>query len=646
MRGLRLVAWPPHLIVACIGFVGGPQVEIVAQDGRADIYERGRGYIQAGDSLAALELWIGAKDSLTEARSEDPRIGRAFVEVVAGLELPAYEDQATRFFYWGLSARTAAQEPYRLEVLAEGRRTFVLVDSVGAEHWFVRGEEDPVALALAIKRFWVERDPSPTTTVNERLLEHWRRIAEARERYTHTNRSVYGTDDRGVFFVKYGTPDRVVNGIMSVNRSEQRMIGIPQVVLDRYDRFPRFEVWRYAGLERRDFTYFLFGNEGGSGEFRHVEGVHELIPSGARSFNVSGDAMQSGGAIRGRRAVHYLEWAYYQDAARMGGPYGERADELDRIWLGRAEPHDAAMRATSFRYADSDRRRLQVPRPPVLSAYEDSPKSVLSAQRARIVDGEDPLVMVLAVSSPVWRPEVVDGDLSDTVELDEYASRHTVIARNHNLEEVARGDMELIEEDGSVSQLVLRHVRSLGHLTVAVEHRVEEFDGGVGTGEEAADTGAVLPGHSHFTLDPPLARRPIVSEVSDLIVGIAPQAGLLPENMPVPLLPATRLWREDLLRVYFEIYHPVGAGDGVGRQFDVRLQILRRTTDPSGDGELEAATAAIVMTLESVAPTGMHYLDLDLRNEESGPLEVVLVVTDTATDETYVRTAPIFLLDS
>ena len=646
MRGLRCVAWPPHLAFVCLGVAGVGQRYFVWQDARGDIYERGSAFIESGDSVGALELWRGAKDSLTEARSEDPRIGRAFVEVVAGLGLAEYEELATRFFYWGLSARTAGREPYRSEVLAEGRRTFALVDSATADYWAGKGEDDPAVLALAIKRFWLERDPTPTSPVNERLLEHWKRIAEARDRYTYTNRSVYGTDDRGVFFVKYGKPDRIVSGIMSVSRAEQRLIGIPQVVVDRYDRFPRFEVWRYAGLAEHGFTYFFLGNEGGSGRFRHVEGVHELIPSGARSFNVAGGGAQSAGAVRGRRAVHYLEWAYYQDVARMGGPYGERADELDRIWLGRANPHDAAMRATSFRYADTDRRGLAVPRRPALSPYDDSAKSVLSAQRARILDGDDPLVMLLAVSSPVWRPKVEDGKLADTVEVVEYTARHTVIARNHNLQEVGRESMVPIGSDGSVSQLLLRHARTLGHLTVAVAHEIAEVEGDLPARGEAAETGGVLPGQSHFTLDPPLVRRPSVSEVSDLFVGIVPQPGLLPEKMFVPLLPATRLWRDDLLRVYFEIYHPGAMAEGDTRQFDIRLQVIRRADEPSDDGERESATAAIVVALESAAPTGTHVLDLDLRNEEFGPLEIVLTVTDTATDETYVRTAPIFLLDN
>ena len=147
-------------------------------------------------------------------------------------------------------------------------------------------------------------------------------------------------------------------------------------------------------------------------------------------------------------------------------------------------------------------------------------------------------------------------------------------------------------------------------------------------------------------LAPPLLIRPGLSQVSDLIVGIVPEPGLLPDDMPVPLLPTTRLWRDDLLRVYFEIYHPVAAAEEETRQFEIRLQTFRRSDDPLDDGEPEAGTAAIVVSLESAPPTGRHHFDLDLRNEESGALEVVLAVTDTVTDETYVRTAAVLLLDS
>ena len=603
--------------------------------------------IEAGEVEAALELWTAARDSLTEARAEDPRIGRAFVEAVAGLELEGYEELATEAFYWGLSTRTAGRDPYRAEVLEEARRTLALVDSVVAEHWAGVGRDDPVAVAMEIKRFWVERDPTPTTPVNERLLEHWRRVAEARDRFTHNRSSVFGTDDRGVFHVKYGEPDNVVKGVMSVNGWEQRMIGIPQEVIDRYDRFPRFEVWRYAGLDPRGFTYFLFGNEGGSGQFRHVEGVHKLIPSGARSFNVSGDAAQTGSAIRGRRAVHYLEWAYYQDAAEMGGPYAERTDELDRIWLGRAQPHDAAMSATSFRYADTDRHALRQPRSPVLSPYDDSPKSVLSAQAARIIlDTDEAAVMLLAISSPLWRLEVEDGELAETLVLGEHSARHAVIVRNHNLREVARAGMQPLDREGTMSHLVIRHARSLAHLTVTVEHELQETDDESAADELGGDTVGVLPGHSHFSLGPPLRRTPSTSALSDLVLGIVPRPGLLPDEMPVPLLPASRLWRDDLLRVYFEIYHPSAAAEGETRFFDIRLRVYRRTRTPDDDEELEAGTAAIAVALESGAPTGRHHFDLDLRNEDPGPLEVVLRVTDRTTRETYVRTAPIDLLEN
>ena len=629
----------------CISAVGAARESALGQGG--DLYERGLALIEAGEVEAALELWADARDSLTGARAEDPRIGRAFVEAVAELGLAAYEELATEIFYWGLSTRTAGREPYRTEVLEEGRRTFVLVDSVVAQHWAGVGRDDPVALAMEIKRFWVERDPTPTTPVNERLLEHWRRVAEVRRKYTHNESSAFGTDDRGIFHVKYGKPDHVVNGTMSVSRWEQRMIGIPQVVVDRYDRFPLFEAWRYAGLVSRDFVYFLFGNEGGTGPFRHVEGVHELIPSGARSFNVTGSTTQTGGAIRGRRAVHYLEWAYYQDVASMGGPYGERSDELDRIWLGRTEPHDATMRATSFRYADTDRNALRQPRAPVLSPYEDSPKSVLSAQAARVIlDGDEAGVMLLAVSSPLSRLKVKDGELADTVVFHQYGSRHTVIARNHNLHEVARADMQPLGGDGHTAQLVIRHAPSLAHLTVAVEHHPDGAEDQPMPEETDRDTIGVLPGHSHFSLGPPLARTPITSALSDLFVGIAPQPGLLPEEMPVPLLPAGRIWRDDLLRVYFEIYHPLGAAEGDTRLFDIQLRVLRRLPTADIDYEPEPRAAAITVALTSTAPSAAHHFDLDLRNEDPGPLMVVLRATDRTTGETYVRTAPIYLLEN
>jgi GWxTD domain-containing protein len=52
--------------------------------------------------------------------------------------------------------------------------------------------------------FWASRDPAPVTAVNERLIEHRRRVAYAREHYGEDQ---YPWDDRGEVYIRYGEPD-------------------------------------------------------------------------------------------------------------------------------------------------------------------------------------------------------------------------------------------------------------------------------------------------------------------------------------------------------------------------------------------------------------------------------------------------------
>ena len=54
------------------------------------------------------------------------------------------------------------------------------------------------------RRFWLQRDPTPVTPMNERLLEHLRRIAYARRKYSRA-REPY--DDRGIMYIRYGEPE-------------------------------------------------------------------------------------------------------------------------------------------------------------------------------------------------------------------------------------------------------------------------------------------------------------------------------------------------------------------------------------------------------------------------------------------------------
>lgn len=60
-----------------------------------------------------------------------------------------------------------------------------------------------------IRRFWVLNDPTPTTPVNERRVEHYRRIYHARTNYAEglDPLSLLGWDRRGDIYIRFGAPD-------------------------------------------------------------------------------------------------------------------------------------------------------------------------------------------------------------------------------------------------------------------------------------------------------------------------------------------------------------------------------------------------------------------------------------------------------
>ncbi len=624
--------------VAGLGVVPLLAAGVLLQNQNAsDPFERGQALVEAGEPERALQYWVAVRDSLTAAGAQDPRIATAFVATATAEQaLGRYDEIASLIFYWGFGARSFTDQAVD-EVLAEGARTFALVGGDAAERWAQVGREDPAALALAIKQFWIEADPTPTTPANERLLEHWSRIAHARQNYVYNRSSPYHTDDRGLFYVKYGEPDRIVRGVLGINGAERRAWNIDSDFESRFDIQPQYEIWRYARpLQRGEFTYFLFGNTAGTGPFQQVSGLHEIIPTTARTSPLA--------RHNGVRAWYYLEFFYYQDMARMGGPFGQRFDELDQLWnrprTGRMT--EGTLDAVSQRYIQDDVTEHRRPLPPSWSEIADAPRSALSAQTARILDGAEPRILALAVSSPLWRPGVEDSEDREW-ELESYQAQHTAIFRDRRMEELGRAGLVPADRQANVSSAVLRHAAEIVHVTVAAQHEIED-------GRGAADRPQVYPGAAYFEIGPPLARRPGEMEVSDLVVGIAPPPELSLDGTPVPLLPATQFWREDLLRVYFELYRDLDTPSDDAGDFEVRVQIVPLAVGPTAPGQPPPRTpreprATVEVSVESAGPTGRHFFDLDLRNERPGVLRIVLEVTDQETGAARARAVPVRLLE-
>ena len=58
-----------------------------------------------------------------------------------------------------------------------------------------------------VEQFWLRRDPTPDTFVNETRDEHYRRIAYANERFT-SGKPGWKTD-RGIIYIMYGPPHTI-----------------------------------------------------------------------------------------------------------------------------------------------------------------------------------------------------------------------------------------------------------------------------------------------------------------------------------------------------------------------------------------------------------------------------------------------------
>lgn len=122
-----------------------------------------------------------------------------------------------------------------------------------------------------IDRFWNSQDPAPLTRANERLVEHYRRVAFALSQYGGGESP---WDDRGEVYVRLGHPDHV-------SRSDNIQIELDPYISNARERFAnrlgpgyvppagrpifplggRWEYWVYAEID--DGSEFTFENEFG-----------------------------------------------------------------------------------------------------------------------------------------------------------------------------------------------------------------------------------------------------------------------------------------------------------------------------------------------------------------------------------------------
>ncbi|HDL19542.1 MAG TPA: GWxTD domain-containing protein [Bacteroidetes bacterium] len=89
-----------------------------------------------------------------------------------------------------------------------------------------------------LRRFWLMRDLSPGTKINERLNEHYKRLRYARKFYAASTPAGY--DERGKILIKYGQPNAKMSDVNpGIGRSTETwtyLINGKQIVFDFVDK--------------------------------------------------------------------------------------------------------------------------------------------------------------------------------------------------------------------------------------------------------------------------------------------------------------------------------------------------------------------------------------------------------------------------
>jgi len=106
------------------------------------------------------------------------------------------------------------------------------------------------------RRFWMELDPTPTTPVNERMLEHWRRVGLSKMLFTVAATGTPGwRTGPGEALIRYGFPKSRQYGF---SLDESRNLSIPTLTWQYEDEGGTFEVAFVDYGLNGEFEYFEF----------------------------------------------------------------------------------------------------------------------------------------------------------------------------------------------------------------------------------------------------------------------------------------------------------------------------------------------------------------------------------------------------
>jgi GWxTD domain-containing protein len=340
-------------------------IAVDAQYHDADWLEQGLLAEFRGDYEQALSIWSDAREELEEP---DSRIGFEFIRLVTEHDMSDYYETASDMYYWAVSSPFT--DFNRAAVRQEIERLRPITGDGIYRQWLNWFEERDQRLGSDMRGFWIQMDPTPGIKVNERLIEHWQRIAYARTIFVKNNNTIYRTDDRALTYIRYGEPDKRKAGVLTLDQQNlgrwlAQQFETAQIVDDhdedqltrleiddlseddtgsyrqledyvfQFHEYPEYEVWIYSPLteEETQPLIYIFGTDVRTGEFTKQNSIDDFIPQRAYLSDRRSQSRQTEFVRQGLTPALALQMLYYEQLTEIDPYFQDRLNIIRESFI-------------------------------------------------------------------------------------------------------------------------------------------------------------------------------------------------------------------------------------------------------------------------------------------------------------------------
>lgn len=672
-----------------------PSQESIAQP--QSPYQQGLEQLYRGQVDEALSIW---EQNYEESERVDARIGFEYIRIITEREFDDRFETATEMYYKALLNSTGVNS--RIAVRQEIERLKAITGDGIYRQWTKWWEAEKRELRSDIRGFWIQLDPTPSRTVNERLIEHWQRIAEARKRFTKNSATIYGTDDRALVYIRYGEPDRIQSGILTLqdlnvkpwlerqiiqlDDSIREDMEMSQAQLDRdtprsysamhvetlefviYDhhRYPEYEVWFYddIAIEGNEPVPFIFGTNIRNDQFELRTGIDDFIPERAYNVDSFSEREMKDFTRAGITPALMLQLLYYEQLSVIDPFFENRLNQLRDCVLDQGREAFSGMDLNFKRETTELIRQRTLQAPQQLSTIESRiPTIPVNVYQYRFLDENQSPYLVTFLESEPREAFLIDFSRNrpDGVYLDEFrqAENVTEFVPNYILEHSLQKydsdwnitGKETVEtvfglqgneyEPGALSVFRSAHEHR-GQRSVSAELKNMDEDSrslAIDTPYPKSTRGL---GSIHFREPEPLLANPDSLQLADIVLGFG-----LEENRDEHMFPFTVAnnqaipWQETLV-LHFEVYNLEVQPNGFSR-FELTYRIL--PVDDSGKVLMDQTEFILTLNFTSEENRLIENLEIETADLSPGLYDLRLQITDVHTLQAMGRTTRFEVLE-